>query len=109
MFYIGLLNKISKEIYFYWKSYSLSKINKINKIDNNYKRNTMLTNLTKNLLYKCSSIKVPVIDISAFLTESPSAKTDCKQVAEALAKYGCLIIKDPRVNQAQNDKFLDTL
>lgn len=69
----------------------------------------MLTNLSKNILFKCASIKVPIIDVKAFLTESPSAKSDCKQVAEALHKYGCLVIKDPRVNQAQNDKFLDTL
>lgn len=69
----------------------------------------MLTTLSTKLLFKCASIKVPVIDVTAFLTESPSAKSDCKQVAEALHKYGCLVIKDPRVNQAQNDKFLDTL
>ena len=69
----------------------------------------MLLNLSKNIVFKCASIKVPIIDVNAFLTESPSAKSDCKQVAEALHKYGCLVIKDPRVNQAQNDKFLDTL
>lgn len=32
---------------------------------------------------------------------------DCKEVAEALHTYGCLIIKDPRVNVEQNNKFLD--
>lgn len=69
----------------------------------------MLRNLTKTLLFQNSAIKVPVVDIKSFLTESPSAKSDCKQVAEALHKYGCLIIKDPRVNQAQNDRFLDLL
>ena len=69
----------------------------------------MLTALSRNILFKCASIKVPVIDVKGFLTESPSYKSDCKQVAEALHKYGCLVIKDPRVNQAQNDKFLDTL
>lgn len=41
----------------------------------------MLTTITKNLLFRCSSIKVPVIDVTAFLTESPSAKSDCKQIA----------------------------
>lgn len=61
------------------------------------------------VVFSCASIKVPIIDVKAFLTESPSAKSDCKQVAEALHKYGCLVIKDPRVNQAQNDRFLDTL
>ena len=30
-------------------------------------------------------------------------------MAEALSKYGCLVIKDPRVNQAQNDRFLDMM
>ena len=69
----------------------------------------MLTALSKNILFKCASIKVPIIDVKGFLTESPSAKSDCKKVAEALHKYGCLVIKDPRVNQAQNDRFLDTL
>ena len=69
----------------------------------------MLTNIAKNVMFSCASIKVPVIDVQAFLTEGPSAKSDSKQVAEALHKYGCLVIKDPRVNQAQNDKFLDTL
>jgi hypothetical protein len=69
----------------------------------------MLLNLSRNIVFRCASIKVPIIDVKAFLTESPSAKSDCKQVAEALHKYGCLVIKDPRVNQAQNDKFLDTL
>ncbi len=69
----------------------------------------MLTNLSKTLLFRCGAIKVPIIDVKSFLTESPSAKSDCKQVAEALHKYGCLVIKDPRVNQAQNDKFLNLL
>lgn len=69
----------------------------------------MLTAISRNIIFKCSSIKVPVIDVKGFLTESPSAKSDCKQVAEALHKYGCLVIKDPRVNQAENDRFLDTL
>lgn len=69
----------------------------------------MLTALAKNVIFSCASIKVPVIDVQSFLTESPKAKSDCKQVAEALHKYGCLVIKDPRVNQDQNDKFLDTL
>jgi isopenicillin N synthase-like dioxygenase len=69
----------------------------------------MLKKLSQSVICQCASIKVPIIDVKAFLTESPSAKSDCKQVAEALHKYGCLVIKDPRVNQAQNDKFLDTL
>lgn len=30
-------------------------------------------------------------------------------MAEALHKYGCLVIKDPRVNQPENDRFLDMM
>ncbi len=60
----------------------------------------MLTKLGLRFVFNCASIKVPIIDVKSFLTESPSSKSDCKQVAEALHKYGCLIIKDPRVNQA---------
>lgn len=69
----------------------------------------MLTNIAKSIVFRCSSIKVPIIDVQSFLTESPSSKSDCKQVAEALHKYGCLIIKDPRVNQAENDQFLNMI
>jgi isopenicillin N synthase-like dioxygenase len=50
---------------------------------------------------------VPIIDVKPFLTEAPFNKSDCKQVADALHKYGCVVIKDPRVNQDENDRFLD--
>lgn len=53
-----------------------------------------------NLIFKCSSLKVPIVDVRNFLSDSPSAKADCKVVAEALHKYGCLIINDPRVKQS---------
>ena len=65
--------------------------------------------LSKKAIFHCSSIKVPIVDVKAFLTEAPSSKHDCKEVAESLAKYGCLIIKDPRVNQSQNDQFIDMM
>ena len=49
-----------------------------------------------------SNLKVPIVDVKPFLSDAPSSKTDCKQVAEALHKYGCLVIKDPRVDQSHN-------
>jgi isopenicillin N synthase-like dioxygenase len=67
-----------------------------------------LSSLSKNVAFSCASIKVPVVDVKPFLMEAPS-QAECKQVAEALHKYGCLIIKDPRVNQAENDRFLDLM
>jgi hypothetical protein len=60
----------------------------------------MLTNILRKIVYRYSATSVPIVDVASFLTESPSAKSDCKKVADALHKYGCIIIKDPRVNQA---------
>ncbi len=54
-----------------------------------------------------SAISVPIVDVQSFLTESGNYAQDCKTVAKALEHYGCLIIKDPRVNADQNNKFLD--
>lgn len=56
-----------------------------------------------------SSIKIPSVDISRYLSGSLGWENDCKQVAETLKTYGLLIIKDPRVNQHQNDTFLDLM
>jgi len=54
-----------------------------------------------------TSLSVPIVDVQPFLTESGNYTQDCKAVVEALHHYGCLIIKDPRVNVQQNNKFLD--
>ncbi len=63
-----------------------------------------LQRLTK---FFSSSLSVPIVDVKNFLTESGNYTQDCKVVAKALETYGCLIIKDPRVNAEQNNKFLD--
>lgn len=54
-----------------------------------------------------TSLSVPIVDVQPFLTESGNYVQDCKTVAEALHTYGCLVIKDPRVNVQQNNNFLD--
>ncbi len=59
--------------------------------------------------YFSSALSVPIVDIKNFLTESGNYTQDCKEVAQALHKYGCLIIKDPRVNVEQNNRFLDLM
>ena len=61
-----------------------------------------------NIVFKCSSLKVPVVDVKSFLNGNP-AKSECKTVAEALHKYGCLVINDPRVKQSENAQFLDMM
>lgn len=56
-----------------------------------------------------SSLSVPIVDVKSFLTESGNYTQDCKAVAQALHTYGCLVIKDPRVNAQQNDHFIDMM
>ncbi len=63
----------------------------------------------KGLRFFSSNITVPVVDIKSFLTGSPNYNRDCKTVAESLQKYGCLVIKDPRVEPQLNNKFLDQM
>lgn len=55
------------------------------------------------------SASVPIVDTTNFMLGRPEAKRDCLAMAEALHKYGCVVIKDPRVNQQHNDRFLDMI
>ena len=56
-----------------------------------------------------TALSVPIVDVQPFLTETGNYTQDCKTVAEALHTYGCLIIKDPRVNVQQNNRFIDMM
>lgn len=56
-----------------------------------------------------SKLSVPIVDVSNFVKGIGNCEQECKTVAEALHKYGCLIIKDPRVDVAQNNRFLDMM
>jgi len=52
-----------------------------------------------------------VIDASNFLKDktSEAAIADCKKLAETFKITSCLIIKDPRVTEEDNNKFLDMM
>lgn len=78
--------------------------------------------LVRSLKRHFSLSTVPLTNISAFLNEksslpssfliselSESTQKECKEVAEALHKYGSLAIKDPRSNPSDNHKFLDLM
>lgn len=57
-------------------------------------------------------LKLPLIDLSKFFNREKDAKgyyEECLKVADALHNYGVLIIKDPRVNEADNDRFIDMM
>jgi len=54
---------------------------------------------------------IPIINAEIFLSNPNSAEAlaECKKVAEALHDYGVLIVKDPRVSEKDNDRFLDMM
>ena len=65
---------------------------------------------------------VPLVDLMPYLNHSPNLSStsqlsdlpkelqnDCKNVAEALHKFGSLAIKDPRADQTDNQRFLDLM
>lgn len=66
--------------------------------------------IESNLVGKDGSLDgVPVIDISSFVTDGEDDGTACSAIAEALHKYGCLVVKDPRVEASANETFLDMM
>jgi len=52
-----------------------------------------------------------VVDVSNFLKDkhTPAALADCKALAETLKETSCLIVKDPRVTEEDNNRFLDMM
>lgn len=59
---------------------------------------------------KWSSLTLPKIDISSFTTKgvTPDA-AEAKKLADSLYKYGAVAIKDNRVDESRNSKFLDLM
>eukprot|EP01117_Protostelium_nocturnum_P005102 TRINITY_DN1851_c0_g1_i1.p1 TRINITY_DN1851_c0_g1~~TRINITY_DN1851_c0_g1_i1.p1 ORF type:complete len:347 (-),score=141.26 TRINITY_DN1851_c0_g1_i1:69-1109(-) len=51
------------------------------------------------------------VDLSAYLADpkSEQAIQDCKRVAEILKQTSCLVLKDPRVSESENSKFIDMM
>ncbi|KAF8336525.1 uncharacterized protein EI90DRAFT_2969118 [Cantharellus anzutake] len=54
---------------------------------------------------------LPVVDLDIFLKEinSPEARQQAQNTADALVRYGALVVKDSRVTEADNEQFLDLL
>ncbi|GAA5858353.1 hypothetical protein JCM1840_001160 [Sporobolomyces johnsonii] len=58
-----------------------------------------------------SAFPLPIVDLDTFLASpnSPSATAEATKTAEALIEYGALIVKDSRVSEAANERFLDLM
>lgn len=53
---------------------------------------------------------VPIIDVAAFLEKDPARMEEqCRQVARSLHEFGILIWRDPRVNEQDNEDYLDMM
>jgi isopenicillin N synthase-like dioxygenase len=53
---------------------------------------------------------VPVVDIGAFLAgDIQGSAAQCTEIANSLREYGCVVVRDPRVTEKDNNDFLDLL
>lgn len=50
-------------------------------------------------------IDVPTVDIQKWLDKAEGWKEECQKAAESLHQYGIVIIKDPRVNEQDNNEY----
>eukprot|EP00761_Pharyngomonas_kirbyi_P013061 gb/GECH01013088.1/.p1 GENE.gb/GECH01013088.1/~~gb/GECH01013088.1/.p1 ORF type:complete len:344 (+),score=97.62 gb/GECH01013088.1/:1-1032(+) len=57
------------------------------------------------------SSEVPRVDFAPFLedTHSSNAKTECEKLVKSLVDTGIAIVKDPRVDHAENNTFIDMM
>ena len=51
----------------------------------------------------------PIVDLSFYLNGQINSYENCKMVTDLLYKFGFLYVRDPRVNEAHNDRFLGML
>ncbi|PHH60741.1 hypothetical protein CDD81_1279 [Ophiocordyceps australis] len=61
---------------------------------------------------KAKDMELPVIDLDVYMSQArdpAEAKHECDKAADALITYGALILRDSRVDEASNDKFLGLL
>ncbi|KJE88723.1 hypothetical protein CAOG_00318 [Capsaspora owczarzaki ATCC 30864] len=56
-------------------------------------------------------MEVPVINLAPFMSDATSAEAaaECAKAAKALEEFGCLVVRDPRVTEADNSTFLDLM
>lgn len=66
----------------------------------------------KSSTAKKTNFDVPIIDLNYFFNcavDPISYQAECKKVAQALHQFGLVIIKDPRVSEADNDRFINLM
>lgn len=67
----------------------------------------MLTRRIRNAF--CTILKdIPQVGLNNFLTTHDASK-DCHDVAEAFRRFGCVIIKDPRISEEKNTTLVNMM
>lgn len=58
--------------------------------------------------------EIPVVDLTAWIGDQDDDNCegrtdDCQRLADALHRFGIVLVRDPRVSEVDNDKFLDQM
>jgi len=56
-----------------------------------------------------STFNVPITNAEYLLSNDPRMVEECKRAVEFMHKTGVMILKDPRVDEKDNDNFLDLM
>jgi isopenicillin N synthase-like dioxygenase len=54
-------------------------------------------------------VDAPIINVAAFLNDTEEKEAECKKVADSLHKYGILILNDPRIEEKDNDEYIEMM
>lgn len=57
-------------------------------------------------------LKLPVIDLLKLFNKAENEaqyEEECRKVAKSLREYGIVVVKDPRVSEADNDRFISIM
>ena len=64
--------------------------------------------ITKRLL-RNFCLQLPVIDAAALLSKSPRMVDECRKAVDCMHKTGVMVLRDPRVDDRENEEFLDMM
>lgn len=80
--------------------------------DNNITQGAKFFSQTSEKTSKAKAIdtlSLPVVDLSEFVGGKSGNISQCLALIDGLKKYGCLAIRDPRVNPTYNEEFIDVM
>lgn len=55
------------------------------------------------------TVDAPTINVAAFLNGTEEREEECRKVAESLQKFGIVIVNDPRIEEKDNEEYIEML